>query len=124
MKNKNAMSSLPYSTFSTCMIVLYEFVNWWVLFSVYGPSTYKLIKNLVTPRSPSDLSFDSVVDLVKEHYSPKPSVIVQRFKFNSRLQQPGETVTTFVAELRRLSEFCEYGEMLDDILCDHLVCSI
>ena len=47
-----------------------------VLFSVCGPSTYKLIKNLVTPRSPSDLSFDSVVDLVKEHYSPKASVIV------------------------------------------------
>ena len=62
-----------------------------VLCSVCGPSTYKLIKNLVMPRSPSDLSFDSVVDLVNEHYSPKPSVIVQCFKFNSRLQQPGET---------------------------------
>ena len=69
-----------------------------VLFGVYGSSTYKLIMNLVTPRSPSDLSFDSVVDLVKEHYSPKPSVIVQHFKFNSRLQEPGETVATFVAD--------------------------
>ena len=70
------------------------------IFSVYGPLTYKLIKNLATPRSPFDLSFDSVVNLVKEHYSPKPSLIVQRFKFNLRLQQPGETVATFVAELR------------------------
>ena len=95
-----------------------------VLFSVCGPLTYKLIKNLVAPRSLSDLSFDSVVDLVKEHYSPKPSVIVQHFKFNSKLQQPGETVATFVAELRRLSQFCEYGEMLDDMLHDRLVCGI
>ena len=60
-----------------------------VLFSVCGP--YKLIKNLALPRNPSDLSFDSVVDLVKEHYRPKPSVTVQRFK---------ETVATFVVELR------------------------
>ena len=94
------------------------------LFSVCGPLTYKLIKNLATHRSPSDLSFDSVVDLVMEHYSPKPSVIVQHFKINSRLQQPGETVATFVTELRRLSQFCKYGEMLDEMLRDRLVCGI
>ena len=34
-----------------------------VLFSVCVPLTYKLIKNLASPRNPSDLSFDSV-DLV------------------------------------------------------------
>ena len=58
---------------------------------------------------------------MKEHYSPKSSVVVHCFKFNLRLQQPGETVATFIAELRQLSKFCEYGEMFDVMLHDHLV---
>ena len=35
---------------------------------VRGLLVYQLIKNLATPRSPSDLSFNSVVELVKEQY--------------------------------------------------------
>ena len=62
--------------------------------------------------------------LVKLHYTPKPSVIVQRFQFHSRTQKPGETVATFVAELRQLSEFCEFGASLKDMLRDRLVYGI
>ena len=62
--------------------------------------------------------------LVKSHYTPKPSVIVQRFQFHSRTQKPGETVATFVAELRQLSEFCEFGASLEDMLRDLFVCGI
>ena len=66
--------------------------KWYIVsFSVCGPSTHKLIKNIATPRRASDLSFDSVVDFVKEHYSHKPSVIVQRVKlirgYNSQERQ-------------------------------------
>ena len=46
------------------------------------------------------------------------------FKFNSRSQQPGESIAAYVSELRKLSEFCEYGESLDDMLCDHLMCGL
>ena len=34
---------------------------------------------------------------------------MQRFQFHSRTQKPGETVAAFIAELRQLSEFCEFG---------------
>ena len=45
-----------------------------VLSSVCGLLMHKLIYNLLMVRSPSDyLSIQlSIVDLVKEHYSPKP----------------------------------------------------
>ena len=55
---------------------------------------------------------------------PTPSVIVQRYKFNSRTQGIGETVATFVTELRRLIEHCQFGQILDDMLQDRLVCGI
>ena len=95
-----------------------------ILLSVVGASTYQLIRNLVAPRKPTEKAFNDLVKLVQEHYQPNRSIIVQRFKFNSRSRQPGESVGTFVAELRRLSEHCQYGDTLDDMLRDRLVCGI
>ena len=61
---------------------------------------------------------------MKEHYFPKPSVTMQRFAFNSRSRKQGESVATFVADLRRLSEYCEFGESLAAMLRDRLICGI
>ena len=55
---------------------------------------------------------------------PKPSAIVQRLKFNTRPQQLGETIAMFLAELRHLSEHCEFGITLDEMLRDRLVSGV
>lgn len=55
---------------------------------------------------------------------PKPSVIVERFKFHSKVRQQGQSVTSFVADLRRLTEHCDFGTTLDDMIRDRLVCGI
>ena len=89
-----------------------------ILLSVCGAKTYKLIRNLATPRKPGDLSFKELVTLVQEHHNPKPSVIVQRFKFHTHSRKEGVSVAAFVAELRQLSEYCEFGPVLDDMLRD------
>lgn len=57
-------------------------------------------------------------------HHPKPSVILQYFKFGSRKQKPGESIATFVSDLQRLSEHCNFGDTLDDMLCDRIVCGI
>ena len=95
-----------------------------VLLSECGSETYQLIRSLVAPEKPKNKTFDALVKLVADHLTPPPSPIVQRFHFNTRTQKEGETVAAFLAELRRLSEHCEYGETLDDMLRDRLVCGI
>ena len=95
-----------------------------VLLTVSGPATYKLIWNLSAPKKPAEKPYDELVALVKSHYTSKPSVIVLRFQFHIRTQKPGERVATFVAELWQLSEFCEFGVSLEDMLRDRLVCGI
>ena len=95
-----------------------------VLLSVCGSSTYLLIRNLVSPEKPTDKTYAQLVKLVREHVSPLPPVSVQRFHFNSRIQKDAETVAQFVTELKRLSEYCAFGETLDDMLRDRLVCGV
>ncbi|KAK3746542.1 hypothetical protein QZH41_005600 [Actinostola sp. cb2023] len=55
-----------------------------ILLASVGEKTYALIKSICQP-------------------SPKPSEIVQRYKFHTRSRKDGETIHEFVAELRILS---------------------
>ena len=95
-----------------------------IFLSVCGPSTYGLIRSLVAPKTANNHSYTELVELVKKHYNPRPSGITQRFKFNSRVQQPGETVAEYVAELRKVSEHCDFKDTLEDMPRDRLVWGI
>ncbi len=64
------------------------------------------------------------MSVLKIYYNPKPSEIVQRFKFNSRTRKDGETVADYVAELKKLAQHCEYGATLPQMLRDRLVCGV
>ncbi len=44
------------------------------------------------------------------------SAIVSRFRFNSCVRQHGESVAAYVARLRQLTEYCEYGTSLEEML--------
>lgn len=79
-----------------------------ILLSACGQRTYKLIRNLCAPTKPKDKTFKDIVDLVKTHQHPKPSSIVERCRFNSRVRHPDESVSQFVAELKSLSEHFDY----------------
>ncbi len=49
---------------------------------------------------------------------------MQRFKFNSRFQQQGESIAKFVSELRSLAKFCDFGATLQVMLRDRIVCRV
>ena len=61
---------------------------------------------------------------LKNHYSPTPSAILQRYKFNTTVRQQGESIATYVAVLKGLGEHCGYGDQLNNMVHDRLVCGI
>ena len=92
-----------------------------ILLTCCSPAAYQPIRNLTSPGRPTDKTFPELVTLVKEHHQPTPSITVQRFNFHTRVQKPGENMD-FVAQLRKLSEHCGFGDTLDDMLRDRIVC--
>ena len=80
-----------------------------ILLSVCGARTSQLIRNLTTQVTPLVKSYEDLVKLVQEHYSSRRPEIVQRLKFNSHMHKQEESVSTFIAELRKLSEFVTSG---------------
>ena len=93
-----------------------------ILLSGCGPTTYQLIRSLVSPAKTTDKTYAELVKLVREHQQPTPSFIVQRFNFHMCLQKSNESISDFVAQLRKLSEHCRFGEQLEDMLRDRMVC--
>ena len=97
-----------------------------ILLSVAGPETFKLLSSLVAPQTVKDKTFKELVDLLTGHYNPKKSAAVHRFKFNSRVRQPNESVATYVSELKKLAVDCAFdsADVLNQMLCDRLLCGI
>ena len=62
------------------------------------------------------------MDVLREYYEPKKVVMAARFHFHQWQQQSGESVAVYLAELRKLAVPCEFGESLDEVLHDRLVC--
>ena len=95
-----------------------------VFLSAVGAATYKTLRNIVSPYKPGDKTYKELVEALSRHFKPTPSVIVEHFKFHSRVRKAGESVATFVSELRSLSEYCNFGDSLEDMIRDRLVCGI
>lgn len=92
--------------------------------SVMGGKTFNLLRSLVQPDKPGTKSYDDIVKILGDHYSPKPLIIAERFRFHKRNQEDGKSVAQFVADLKRLSEHCEFGMVLNDTIRDRLVCGL
>ena len=95
-----------------------------VLLNMMGAKTYRLLQSLVAPNKPATLTYAEVVTTLRTHLDPAPLVVAERFTFNNRRQGKDETVKQYLGELRRLSETCNYGDMLADLIRDRLICGL
>ena len=92
--------------------------------TVVGGKAYALLRNLLAPIKPATKSYSEVVKVMKDHLKPKPLIIAERFKFHRRNQREGETVAQYLAELRRLTEQCDFKDYLEEALRDRFVCGL
>lgn len=85
-----------------------------VLILSISPRLFTLLKSLLAPVSPAEKSFDELKEVLCTHLNPKPLIIPSRHAFLNRKQHEGESVSTFIAELRTLAVPCCYStEMLN-----------
>ena len=92
--------------------------------TVIGPKAYTLLRNVLAPDKPATKTYAELVAALKAHLDPKPLVIAERFKFHRRSQKEGETVAQYLAELRKLAEYCDFKDHREEALRDRLVCGI
>ena len=95
-----------------------------ILLTIVGSATYQLFKSLVQAKNPKEKTYHELKELLETYYHPKPSAIVQRFRFYSRVRQLGESFSTYVVALRATVEHYDFKDTLDLMIRNHLVCGI
>ena len=76
------------------------------------------------PDKPDSKTYQELLEVLKQHYEPKPVVIAERFRFYRWLQAPGESFASYVAELKNLARNCAFEGYLETALRDQFVCGI
>lgn len=95
-----------------------------MLLSVSGATTYSMLRSLVAPKRPTEVPYDERIGYLQCHFNPRPSEIVQCFQFHNCKQQLGQSISAFIAELRKLSVHCNFGDQLKNVLRDQIMCGV
>jgi hypothetical protein len=73
--------------------------------------TDNLLRTLTSPTKRAEKSYQEIIKLLGDHWWPKPLSIAERFRFYKRKQLEGESISDYVAVLRKLAEHCDFGDL-------------
>jgi len=62
------------------------------------------------------VSYEAIKKSLNDHFAEWRNVIVERAHFNKRSQIAGESVDTFIQDLYRLADNCDYGVLKDSLI--------
>jgi len=78
--------------------------------SLMGAKTYGILRSIVIPRKPEQLTFDEIVTKIDEHVSPAPNKYIMRSEFRDITQAPDQCIQDYAAVLRKASLQCKWTE--------------
>lgn len=82
---------------------------------------YKLLRNLTSPKAPTEVDYVELLKLLKNQFVDKAVVFKERRAFYEAAQEVGEDCRTFFNKIKSLSVTCDFGADLNKILRDRFV---
>ena len=82
-----------------------------------GSDAFKLLCSLCAPNKPEDCSYEALKTKLDAQYGVKRLVLVERYHFYNYKQTDSQSLTDYLAELRRLAATCDWTEPQ---IADHL----
>nr|XP_058958995.1 uncharacterized protein K02A2.6-like [Pocillopora verrucosa] len=67
---------------------------------------------------------NTVLELMERHCIGQTNVIYERYCFNNRKQESGESFDTYLTALKTLAKTCIFGPLTDELIRDRIVCGI
>ena len=85
-----------------------------IFLTVIGNETYSLLRNLLAPESPARKTVKTPSKTLIDHL--KPIIFAEHYKFYCRDQSENETITQYLAELRKLTLNCDFKDFSEQAL--------
>ena len=69
-------------------------------------------------------TYEEVKTAINNYFEVRRNVIVERVKFNKRVQQPGEPIDSLIQDLYRIADDCEYGTLKHELIRDRIIVGV
>ena len=95
------------------------------MLSVIGEDATKAFDGFELGETQDDSKTEDVLAKFDEYCKPRTQVIYERYRFNNRNQEPGESIASYLTELRTIAKNCQHESITpDEILRDRSVLGI
>ena len=95
------------------------------MLSVIGKDATKAFDGFELGETQDDSKTEDVLAKFDEYCEPRTQVIYERYRFNNRNQEPGESIASYLTELRTIAKNCQHESITpDEILRDRSVLGI
>ncbi|XP_062541082.1 uncharacterized protein LOC134209114 [Armigeres subalbatus] len=92
------------------------------MFLLGGDYLFEVAQNLYLSENLLDEApLEEIVEKLKRRLDKSESALIQRFKFGSRVQQPGETASDFLFSLKLQAEYCNFKDDKQDRILDRIL---
>lgn len=95
-----------------------------IFITLSGPVIFKELRLLYPNTDLETISYEEMVKKLKARLDKTESDLVQRLKFNIRVQQPDESLEDFVLSIKLQAEFCNFETFKDMAIRDRIVAGI
>lgn len=92
-----------------------------VLLTSIGDQTYKILRDVCDPDPPSSKSYEQLITILRNQFSPRTSVFRSRILFYSLMQSPEEKINDWYIRIKNNAISCKFGHALDSIVKDKFV---
>ena len=91
---------------------------------VAGPEALEIYNTFSWPTADDKNKVDKIMEKFDQYCNPRKNITWERHKFNTRNQQPGETIDQYVTDLKTKAQTCEFAELKDGLIRDRIICDI
>ena len=94
------------------------------LLTCIGPDALEIYDGLPFESETDKVNIDVVLQKLETLCVGETNETYERYCFNKRDQEAGESIETYVASIRSLAKTCNYGELANDLIRDRIVVGI
>lgn len=93
-----------------------------ILLNSVGPQLQEIYFNILKKKESPKL--EELLDIFNEYFEPKKNEVISSYKFNTRIQEDGESFDEYFADLKKLAKLCSYKDIEERMIRDRIVIGI
>lgn len=94
------------------------------LLHVAGEDALEVYNTFTWDNADDQNKINKIYEKFEAYCNPRKNVTYERHIFNTRNQQPDETIDHYVTDLKLKAKSCEFGTLTESLIKDRIVCGI